>query len=101
MKAGFIIGQLRRADGATQASVASRLGVSRTYLSQVERGKVQPGLKLLRDAANIFQVPLPLFFVFEGDEDSPVIHSLYGILTDLLNAKRAATARQRLVQGQL
>lgn len=93
MKAGLIIGQLRRADRATQATVATRLGVSRTYLSQVERGRVQPGLKLLKEAADIFQVPLPLFFVFESDDESSVIQSLRKILMDLLSAKRAVTAR--------
>lgn len=93
MKAGLIIGQLRRAERATQAAVAGRLGVSRTYLSQVERGRVQPGLKLLKEAAELFQVPLPLFFALEGDEASPVVHSLRKILMDLLSAKRAVTAR--------
>ena len=39
----------RRSIGATQADVASKMGISLSYLSVLERGKRLPGAQLLDD----------------------------------------------------
>jgi len=88
MSTGFIIKQLRLAEGVTQGFLAEKLGISRVYLSQVERGRLQPGLNLLKSVSQECKIPLPLLFAYDQDCQSPIFESLQGILTDLLLAKR-------------
>ncbi len=53
---------LRKSRGMTLAEAALRLGRSVGWLSQVERGLSQPSLGDLRAIADMFSVPLSLFF---------------------------------------
>ena len=59
---------LRKARGLTLSDVALKLGRSIGWASQVERGLSTPTIGELRALANLFSVPLSLFFA----HDSPV-----------------------------
>lgn len=49
----------------TQATLANRLEISSSYLSEIEGGKKRPSLDLLEKYANIFDVPASTFLLFE------------------------------------
>lgn len=61
---------LRKARGLTLAEVSFRLGRSVGWLSQVERGLSTPALSDLRAFADLFAVPLSLFFAHEAAEEA-------------------------------
>jgi len=52
VKFGDRVRRLRKAQGITQLELAELLGVGRSYLSQVERGKRDPGLRLVKSIAD-------------------------------------------------
>lgn len=60
---------LRKARGLTLAEIALRLKRSVGWLSQVERGLSTPSLADLRAFAEIFGVPLSLFFGHEVESE--------------------------------
>ena len=49
---------LRKQRGLTQMDLAICLGVGRSYLSQVERGLRDPGLRLVKSIADALSMPL-------------------------------------------
>ncbi|TIW91639.1 MAG: helix-turn-helix transcriptional regulator, partial [Mesorhizobium sp.] len=53
---------LRRARGLTLAEIGLKLGRSVGWVSQVERGLSTPSLSDLRAFAELFGVPISLFF---------------------------------------
>ncbi len=61
---------LRKARGLTLAAIALKLGRSVGWVSQVERGLSVPALADLRALADLFAVPLSLFFAHEAADDA-------------------------------
>ena len=57
---------LRRSRGLTIAELALKLGRSIGWISQVERGLSQPSIEDLRRLADVFGVPLSIFFGHEA-----------------------------------
>src|SRR5665647_723210 len=55
---GAFIMTVRRARGLSQDELAERLGVSRVWIGQVERGKASPRLDLIRRALNELEITL-------------------------------------------
>lgn len=55
---GAVIMTVRRTRGLSQAQLADRLGVSRIWLGQVERGKASPRLDLVLRVLNELQITL-------------------------------------------
>jgi transcriptional regulator with XRE-family HTH domain len=53
---------LRKQRGLTQMDLAIDLGVGRSYLSQVERGLRDPGLRLVKSIADALSIPLSKLF---------------------------------------
>jgi transcriptional regulator with XRE-family HTH domain len=49
---------LRRKNNWTQVDLAERLGIDRSYLSEIETGKKDPGLRVLRAIADGFDLSL-------------------------------------------
>ena len=47
----------------SQEQLAERCEMDQTYLSQIERGKRQPSLKVLRKIAGALQIPLSDLFL--------------------------------------
>lgn len=56
---GDRVRRLRKAKGITQLELAELLGVGRSYLSQIERGKRDPGLRLVKAIADGLKITLP------------------------------------------
>jgi transcriptional regulator with XRE-family HTH domain len=48
----------------SQMEVAKRLGISKSYLSEIEGGKKQPSLELLERYAAIFKIPVSSILLF-------------------------------------
>lgn len=91
MTPGIIIKLLRIAGGFPQGSLASQLGISRTYLSQLENERKRPGLNLLKEVSNFFQIPLALLLIEQEGIDSEIFKDLRKILSDVLIAKINST----------
>lgn len=87
MNPGHIIKLLRTANGEKQLVLASQLGVSVSYLSQLESGKKTPSLDLIQRVASIFQVP-PAMFLVDGENVSGELErKLHDLLGNLLATK--------------
>lgn len=59
--------EIRRAKGLKAVELAEAAGISAPFLSQVERGIVDPSLETLRQIARVLEVPL--FGLFNQDPD--------------------------------
>jgi len=94
MASGTIIRLIRTSDGVSQTALADKLGVTRTYLSQIENGKKQPGLSFLKEASRVLHIPIALLLVDESEPNSEIFKELRRILADLL-ASRVQLARKR------
>ena len=87
MHPGRVIQLLRRAEGWSQRDLSKRIGVARTYLAQVESGKREPGLVLLRDAALQLQVPVALLLANEAGPEEDINNELRELLAHVLDAR--------------
>lgn len=87
MHPGRIIKMLRTAEGWSQKELATKLGVSRSYLSLVENGKKTPAIPIILEIAKLFDIPAALLFVEPDREDSETFKELQRILGNVLAAK--------------
>lgn len=53
---------LRELKKWTQAMLAAKANVSRSYISELERGTREPTVGILKNIAEAFQVPIDIFF---------------------------------------
>lgn len=64
---------LRSYHGMSQTELAVQLKVSRSYLCEIEAGRKQPSLDLLRAYADYFRTPLSAILLFsESVESGPM-----------------------------
>jgi len=54
-----------------QTTLANRLGISNSYLSEIESGKKTPTLELLQKYAETFNMPLSSLLFFAENLDNP------------------------------
>lgn len=54
-----------------QSALADRLGISKSYLSELESGKKSPTLELLQKYAETFNMPLSSLLFFAENVDKP------------------------------
>tara|TARA_R110000787_G_scaffold67128_1_gene150413 strand:+ start:603 stop:914 length:312 start_codon:yes stop_codon:yes gene_type:complete len=67
---GQALSLLRRYQGLNQSTLAKRLGVSRSYISELESGNRTPSLDLLSRYAEVFNIPVSsLVFFAEALQD--------------------------------
>ncbi len=78
MNIGQSIKNLRKAKGINQATFAESVGITQTYLSQIENGHKEPSTYVLRLIAEEIEMPLPILFWFSVEE------------TDILPRKKQA-----------
>ncbi|MCQ2558513.1 MAG: XRE family transcriptional regulator [Oscillospiraceae bacterium] len=71
---GDKIRKIRKGEDLTVAALAARVGVSESYISQLERGLVDPSVSLLRKLAFALNVSVASFFDEDGAE--PIITRL-------------------------
>ncbi len=65
---------IRHFHGLTQAELALKLDMSKSYLSEIESGKKSVGYKLLEKYSEIFDIPVSsLVFLSENIEDADTI----------------------------
>ncbi|MGN2664617.1 helix-turn-helix domain-containing protein [Bacillus altitudinis] len=62
MDVGAFVKKVRNEYFLTQEQFSMRLGVSNSYISKIERNKVNPSLKFLKILSKEFSVPLQNFF---------------------------------------
>jgi len=58
VKFGLVVRRFREARGLSQESLADFAGVSRSFLSEVERGTATPSLETMQKIADAFREPL-------------------------------------------
>lgn len=54
----------------TQANLAKRLGISGSYLSEIESGDKTPSLELLEKYADVFKMPVSSIMLFSESMNS-------------------------------
>jgi len=76
MNLGTAIKKLRkeRVPQLTQGKFAETIGITQTYLSQIESNKKQPSTDVLQKIADDFEIPLPIIFWY-GIEEQDVHES--------------------------
>jgi transcriptional regulator with XRE-family HTH domain len=85
---GMVVRQARRNLGHTQHELASRAGLHRTYISDVERGKRNVSLRIVERLAEALKVRIGTLFTESSDESNFVamksdeIESHRGTLVD-------------------
>ena len=65
---GRVLRSLRQFAKLNQQQTAHELGISKSYLSEIESGKKDPSLDLLREFSNFFDVPLSLIMFLSEDQ---------------------------------
>lgn len=68
---GEKIRELRKQHSLSIAELAGKVGISESYISQLERNVVDPSVSVLRKLANVLQVPIAVFF--DEDYEEPVV----------------------------
>jgi len=87
MTTGATIKLLRTAEGISQTHLAERLGISRSYLCQVEKGVREPSLALIKRTAEDLGVPLPLLVADDTETNPDLSDKLRRIFADFLSTK--------------
>ncbi|WP_411888310.1 helix-turn-helix transcriptional regulator [Hydrocarboniphaga effusa] len=80
---------LRSYHDESQIQLASHLGISRSYLSEIESGRKQPSLDLLKSYSERFGLPLSAILLFSETVES-------GSLADKVRRSSVATALKLL-----
>lgn len=68
MSIGEKIKQYRKEKGLTQIALATKATISRSYLADVENGRYNPSIEVVRSIAAALNIPTDVFF----KEDSPL-----------------------------
>jgi len=64
---------VRQYHRVNQSDLADRLGISRSYLNEIEKGKKEPSLDILRRYSEYFKIPMSSLMLFaESSEESSV-----------------------------
>lgn len=73
MEIGSRIKKFRRQNGLTIRQMSDRVGVSQSYISQLENNKVNPSLGTLKKIANALNINMISFFERDRGEDKIVV----------------------------
>lgn len=85
MNLGNTVVQLRERKGMKQGQLAEILGITQTYLSQIEKNKKLPNIALLEKIGSELSTPLPfLFFLSLDENDIPESKRMYFKVLDPL-----------------
>jgi len=86
-----------------QGEAASKLGISRSYLSEIESGAKEPTLQILQRYAEVFEVPLSSILFFSENIGRPEAISdthrfVAGKIVALMRYLEARAARDEHVE---
>lgn len=86
-----------------QGEAASKLGISRSYLSEIESGAKEPTLQILQRYAEVFEVPLSSILFFSENIGRPAAISdthrfVAGKIVALMRYLEARAARDAHVE---
>jgi len=59
----------------TQGEAATKLGISRSYLSEIESGTKEPTLQIVQRYADVFKMPASSILFFSENMSRPGAHS--------------------------
>jgi transcriptional regulator with XRE-family HTH domain len=92
MKIGEVIVSLRKESGLKQKQLAEDIGISATYLSQIEHNAENPSVLVLSSIANRFNLPLSAIIFkalisenFENKEQKASVKAAEPIVNALVN----------------
>ncbi len=99
MTLGMTVRHLRQSKRLSQAALADLVGISASYLSQLEGDKREATIPLLRRLAAELGAPAALLFAaaIAGDRETPPIDPLVQALDRLTEAVGASLRQQELV----
>ena len=70
MKVGATIKRLRKERGIRQIDFAKEVGISQTYLSQLENDDRNPTVAVLEKISNVLKIPYPVLSFLSLTEES-------------------------------
>ncbi len=81
----------RKSLGLRQNEAAERIGISQTYLSQIEGGSKQPSTGMIQDICKVYCVPVPvMYFKMLSINDVPknkqkIFKELHPLINNLID----------------
>lgn len=72
---GNRIRELRKSESLTMQELADKVGVTQGYISQIERGLIDPSLSVVRKISEVLEVPIISLFADDNDGQVVVIPS--------------------------
>ena len=64
MNLGLAVKTLRKNKGLTQGNLCEMIGITQSYLSQVENGNKEPSIYVVKKIADALGIPMALLFWF-------------------------------------
>jgi transcriptional regulator with XRE-family HTH domain len=98
MRLGAAVKDLRRKAGLRQEDLAERVGLTQSYLSQIENDRKEPNLSTLRQIGGELGVSLPILFFLSMDEEDvrperkEAFDRIFPHLKDLIESQLLADA---------
>jgi transcriptional regulator with XRE-family HTH domain len=72
MNLGNAVKELRKKRGLTQGNFCEEIGITQSYLSQVEKGHKEPSIDVLKKIADALGTPMPVLFWFTLTEEDVI-----------------------------
>ena len=69
MNLGLAVKTLRKNKGLTQGNFCEMVGITQSYLSQVENGNKEPSIDVVKKIADALGTPMPVLFWFTLTEE--------------------------------
>lgn len=69
MDLGLAVRTLRKSKGLTQGNFCEMVGITQSYLSQVENGNKEPSIDVVKKIADALGTPMPVLFWFTLTEE--------------------------------
>lgn len=91
MKIGQSVKQVRKKRGISQKNLCKSVGITQSYLSQVENNKKTPSISVLNDIADYFEMPLSIMLWFSlkeediDDNKKEIYRNLKPVLDEMVN----------------
>jgi len=69
MNLGLAVKTLRKNKGLTQGNFCKMVGITQSYLSQLENGNKEPSIDVVKKIADALGTPMPVLFWFTLTEE--------------------------------